>query len=57
MTTALVIVVVLIAAAARAAYVDHFVRTLPGGYRTLLDEDASKISGDAQGELTSAAIG
>jgi ATP-binding cassette, subfamily B, multidrug efflux pump len=33
-----------IVAAARAAYVDHFVRTLPDGYRTLLDEDASNIS-------------
>ncbi len=31
-------------AAARAAYVDHFVRTLPDGYNTRLDDDASNIS-------------
>jgi ATP-binding cassette subfamily B multidrug efflux pump len=30
--------------AAQAAYVDHFVRTLPDGYGTVLDEDASNIS-------------
>jgi len=33
-----------IIAAARAAYVDHFVRTLPQGYDTVLTEDASNIS-------------
>ncbi|MDI3542968.1 MAG: ATP-binding cassette, subfamily multidrug efflux pump [Candidatus Atribacteria bacterium] len=33
-----------IIAAARAAYVDHFVRTLPQGYDTVLGEDASNIS-------------
>ena len=33
-----------IVAAAKAAYVDHFVRTLPDGYDTVLDEDASNIS-------------
>jgi len=33
-----------IMAAARAAYVDHFVRTLPDGYNTKLDDDASNIS-------------
>lgn len=33
--------------AARAAYVDHFVRTLPAGYDTLLDDDAAGLS---QGE-------
>ena len=33
-----------IVAASQAAYVDHFVRTLPDGYETLLDEDASNIS-------------
>jgi ATP-binding cassette subfamily B multidrug efflux pump len=32
-----------IVAAARAAYADHFVRTLPEGYQTRLDEDASNI--------------
>jgi ATP-binding cassette subfamily B protein len=36
-----------IRAAARAARVDHFVRTLPEGYDTVLDEDATAIS---QGE-------
>ena len=39
-------------AAARAAYVDHFVRTLPEGYRTLLDEDASNISSGQRQLLT-----
>ncbi len=33
-----------IIAAAQAAYVDHFVRTLPQGYDTMLTEDASNIS-------------
>ncbi|MDK2903210.1 MAG: ATP-binding cassette, subfamily multidrug efflux pump [Clostridiales bacterium] len=33
-----------IIAAARAAYVDHFVRTLPEGYNTVLNDDASNIS-------------
>lgn len=33
-----------IMAAARAAYVDHFVRTLPDGYNTVLNDDASNIS-------------
>ena len=33
--------------AARAAHVDHFVRTLAGGYDTVLDDDASNVS---QGE-------
>ena len=41
-----------IVAAAQAAYVDHFVRTLPGGYRTLLDEDASNISSGQRQLLT-----
>jgi ABC-type multidrug transport system fused ATPase/permease subunit len=31
-------------AAAQAAYVDHFVRTLPDGYDTVLDSEASSIS-------------
>jgi ATP-binding cassette subfamily B protein len=30
--------------AARAAYVDHFVRTLPDGYDTVLDDEASNVS-------------
>lgn len=30
--------------AARAAYADHFIRTLPDGYETVLNEEASNIS-------------
>ncbi|MBW7456037.1 ABC transporter ATP-binding protein/permease, partial [Paenibacillus sepulcri] len=30
--------------AARAAYADHFIRTLPEGYETVLNEEASNIS-------------
>ncbi len=30
--------------AARAAHADHFIRTLPGGYDTILNEEASNIS-------------
>jgi ATP-binding cassette subfamily B protein len=30
--------------AAKAAYVDHFVRTLPNGYDTVIDEDATNLS-------------
>lgn len=33
-----------IIAAAKAAYVDHFVRTLPQGYDTVLTDDATNIS-------------
>ncbi|MBM7566593.1 ABC transporter ATP-binding protein [Paenibacillus sacheonensis] len=33
-----------IVAAARAAYADHFIRTLPEGYDTVLNEEASNIS-------------
>lgn len=33
-----------IMAAASAAYVDHFVRTLPDGYDTVLDDTASNVS-------------
>ena len=33
-----------IVAAARAAYADHFIRTLPQGYNTVLNEEASNIS-------------
>jgi ATP-binding cassette subfamily B multidrug efflux pump len=39
-------------AAARAAYVDHFVRTLPAGYDTVLDEDAANISAGQKQLLT-----
>jgi ATP-binding cassette subfamily B multidrug efflux pump len=35
-------------AAARAAYVDHFVRTLPDGYNMVLNEDSSNVS---QGQM------
>ena len=31
-------------AAAKTAHVDHFIRTLPGGYNMVLDEDAGNIS-------------
>ena len=31
-------------AAADAAYADHFIRTLPGGYEMELNEDASNVS-------------
>ncbi len=34
----------LMIAAAKAAYVDHFVRTLPDGYDTVLNDDSSNIS-------------
>jgi ATP-binding cassette subfamily B protein len=30
--------------AAKTAYVDHFIRTLPEGYNTFLDEEASNVS-------------
>jgi ATP-binding cassette subfamily B protein len=33
-----------IVAAARAAHVDHFVRTLPDGYDTILDDESSSLS-------------
>lgn len=33
-----------IVAAARAAHADHFIRSLPDGYRTVLGEEASNIS-------------
>lgn len=33
-----------IIAAARAAHADHFIRTLPDGYDTILNEDATNIS-------------
>jgi ATP-binding cassette subfamily B protein len=45
-----------IIAAARAACVDHFVRTLPGGYATVLDGDASGISSGQRQLLTIARV-
>lgn len=33
-----------IVAAARAAYADHFIRTLPDGYDTVIDEEGSNLS-------------
>ncbi|HEY7142663.1 MAG TPA: ABC transporter ATP-binding protein [Streptosporangiaceae bacterium] len=41
-----------ILAAARAAYVDDFVRTLPDGYATVLDDEASSISAGQKQLLT-----
>jgi len=41
-----------IVAAATAAHVDQFVRTLPDGYDTVLDEDASNISAGQKQLLT-----
>jgi len=41
-----------IRAAARAARVDHFVRALPGGYDTVLDDDATNVSAGEKQLLT-----
>ncbi len=41
-----------ILAAARAAYVDHFVRTLPDGYDTLITDDAANVSAGERQLLT-----
>jgi ATP-binding cassette subfamily B protein len=41
-----------VVAAAKAAHADHFVRTLPEGYDTVLDEDASNISAGERQLLT-----
>jgi ATP-binding cassette subfamily B protein len=41
-----------VVAAGKAAYVDQFVRTLPDGYDTVLDEDASNISSGQQQLIT-----
>jgi ATP-binding cassette subfamily B protein len=41
-----------IVASATASYVDHFVRTLPDGYDTLLDEDAANLSSGQKQLLT-----
>lgn len=39
-------------AAAEAAHVDHFVRTLPDGYDTIIDDDASSLSAGEKQLLT-----
>jgi ATP-binding cassette subfamily B protein len=39
-------------AAADAAHVDHFVRTLPDGYDTVLDDDATNVSAGEKQLLT-----
>jgi ATP-binding cassette subfamily B protein len=39
-------------AAAEAAHVDHFVRTLPTGYETVLDDDATSVSAGEKQLLT-----
>ncbi len=41
-----------IVAAAEAAHVDHFVRTLPDGYDTLIDDDATNLSAGEKQLLT-----
>ena len=38
--------------AAEAAHVDHFVRTLPEGYETVLDDDATNVSAGEKQLLT-----
>lgn len=42
--------------AAKAAYVDYFVRTLPDGYNTILDEDSTNISQGQRQLLTIARV-
>jgi len=41
-----------IVAAAEAAHVDHFVRTLPDGYATVIDDDATNLSAGEKQLLT-----
>jgi ATP-binding cassette subfamily B protein len=41
-----------IAAASEAAYVDHFVRTLPEGYDTVIDDDGASVSAGQRQLLT-----
>jgi ATP-binding cassette subfamily B protein len=41
-----------IAAASDAAYVDHFVRTLPEGYDTVIDDDGASVSAGQRQLLT-----
>jgi len=43
-------------AAAKASYVDHFVRTLPDGYNTILGEDSTNISQGQRQLLTIARV-
>ena len=43
-------------AAAKAAHADHFIRSLPQGYDTVLDEDASNISAGQKQLLTIARV-
>lgn len=42
--------------AAKAAHADHFIRTLPGGYNTILNEEASNISQGQKQLLTIARV-
>ena len=41
-----------VVAAAEAAHVDHFVRTLPDGYETVIDDDATNLSAGEKQLLT-----
>jgi ATP-binding cassette subfamily B protein len=41
-----------VVAAAEAAHVDHFVRTLPDGYDTVIDDDATNLSAGEKQLLT-----
>lgn len=43
-------------AAAKAAHVDHFVRTLPDGYNTILDEESANVSQGQKQLLTIARV-
>lgn len=43
-------------AAAKAAHVDHFVRTLPDGYQTILDEESGNVSAGQKQLLTIARV-
>jgi len=45
-----------IVAAAKAAHVDHFIRSLPEGYNTVLNEEASNISAGQKQLLTIARV-
>ncbi|MAU13752.1 MAG: multidrug ABC transporter ATP-binding protein [Anaerolineaceae bacterium] len=42
--------------AAKAAHVDHFVRTLPDGYQTVLDEESGNVSAGQKQLLTIARV-
>ena len=41
-----------VVSAAEAAHVDHFVRTLPDGYETVIDDDATNLSAGEKQLLT-----